>query len=57
MTVIWPCPDCDADLDMEFDGFWCPRCQHPVPFDLMRDGDPDDWRDDLIEQRAAASDH
>ena len=34
--VIWSCPDCDGDLEPDWDGpgrgLWCPACEQIIPF-------------------------
>ena len=39
--TIYSCPDCDGDLEHEFDTLWCPKCQHTVPYPAVGDH-PDD---------------
>lgn len=51
MTLIWPCPDCQGDLEDEGFSLWCPDCWRPVPYDIMFGPDPDDERDQMIDDR------
>jgi predicted amidophosphoribosyltransferase len=56
MSLIWPCPDCQGDLDDEGFSLYCPACERPVPYDIMTP-DPDDERDRMIDQEEASRDH
>jgi hypothetical protein len=52
---IYTCPDCDGDLEDEGFSLYCPRCQRPVPYDIMTP-DPDDERDRMIDEKEDARD-
>ena len=41
--VIYTCPDCDADLEEDGFGLWCPECERAVPYAcFFIEDDPDD---------------
>ena len=52
MSLIWPCPDHDTDLEPDDGvGLWCPVGEHYLPAYTFDDADPDDWRDRMIDDR------
>jgi hypothetical protein len=44
VTRVALCPDTGAELEQEFDGFWCPECKDVHPFTYVVH--PDDIDDD-----------